>query len=153
METPDIQELSATEITAILERNHVGRIAYSMHDRVNIEPISYVHAAGWLYGRTSLGAKLATLEKNKWVAFEVDEVHSLFDWQSVVVHGGIYILEPAVPAGAKNEWADALTILRRLLPAAFREDDPVPFRDIVFRIAVQETTGRRSSRGKPHSGK
>jgi nitroimidazol reductase NimA-like FMN-containing flavoprotein (pyridoxamine 5'-phosphate oxidase superfamily) len=151
MDSPNIGELSPEEIAALLERNHVGRIAYSMHDRVNIEPISYVHSGGWLYGRTSLGAKLATLEKNKWVAFEVDEVTSLFEWQSVVVHGGIYILEPEVPPGAKNDWADALTILRRLLPATFREDDPVPFRDIVFRIAVQETTGKRSARRVPRS--
>jgi nitroimidazol reductase NimA-like FMN-containing flavoprotein (pyridoxamine 5'-phosphate oxidase superfamily) len=150
MESPQIQDLDQSEITALLARNHVGRIAYSIHDRVNIEPISYVHAGGWLYGRTSLGAKLATLEKNKWVAFEVDEVKSLFDWQSVVVHGGIYILEPDVPPGAKNDWADALKILRRLLPATFREDDPVPFRDIVFRISIQETTGKRSAR-RQHS--
>jgi nitroimidazol reductase NimA-like FMN-containing flavoprotein (pyridoxamine 5'-phosphate oxidase superfamily) len=119
-----------------------------MHDRVNIEPISYVHSAGWLYGRTSPGAKLTTLEKNKWVAFEVDEVQSLFDWQSVVVHGGLYILDPQPPPGAKDEWAAALTLLRRLLPSAFREDDPLPFRDVVFRIAVQESTGRRSARSK-----
>jgi nitroimidazol reductase NimA-like FMN-containing flavoprotein (pyridoxamine 5'-phosphate oxidase superfamily) len=145
METPDIQDLDKAEITAILDRNHVGRIAYSMHDRVNIEPIHYVHSAGWLYGRTSKGAKLTTLQKNMWVAFEVDEVKSLFDWQSVVVHGGIYIVDPETPPGAKDEWSHALTLLRKLLPSTFREDDPVPFRDIVFRIAVQETTGRRSS--------
>jgi len=84
-----IDELDRDEIVALLSRNHVGRIAFSMHDRVDIQPIHYVYSDGWLYGRTSHGAKFATLMKNRWVAFEVDEVTTLFDWTSAVVHGAV----------------------------------------------------------------
>jgi nitroimidazol reductase NimA-like FMN-containing flavoprotein (pyridoxamine 5'-phosphate oxidase superfamily) len=139
-----IADLPPAEITALLERNHVGRIAFTTHDRVDIEPIHYVYADGWIYGRTSHGAKLTTLEKNRWVAFEVDEVKSLFDWRSAVVHGAVYVLEPDSTAEARATWDHALALLRKLLPATLREDDPVPHRGVVFRIAVQESTGRRA---------
>jgi nitroimidazol reductase NimA-like FMN-containing flavoprotein (pyridoxamine 5'-phosphate oxidase superfamily) len=142
--SPNILELEPDEITAILARNRVGRIAYSSHDRVDIEPMHYVYSQGWIYGRTSRGAKLQTLEKNRWVAFEVDEVTSLFDWRSVVVHGGVYLLEGDTSAESSESYTRALELLRGLLPSTFREDDPVPHRDVVFRIAVQEATGRRA---------
>ncbi len=147
--SPNIEELGSLEITAILARNRVGRIAYSLHDRVDIEPMHYVYSQGWIYARTSRGAKLETLEKNKWVAFEVDEVTSLFDWRSVVVHGGVYLLDSDANAESRDAYARALELLRRLLPATFREDDPVPHRDVVFRISVQEATGRRAVAPEP----
>jgi len=146
--SPNIQELGAEEITAILARNRVGRIAFSMHDRVDIQPIHYVYSQGWIYGRTSHGAKLTALGKNKWVAFEVDEVVSLFEWASVVVHGGVYILEPDGTPESHAVFTRAIELLRRLLPTTFREDDPVPHRDVVFRIAVQESSGRRAASGE-----
>ena len=142
--SPNIEALGAEEITAILARNRVGRIAFTMHDRVDIQPLHYVYSQGWIYGRTSHGSKLTALAKNKWVAFEVDEVTSLFDWRSVVVHGGVYRLDSDSTPEAKETFGHALDLLRRLLPATFREDDPVPQRDVVFRIAVQESSGRRA---------
>lgn len=36
----------------------VARIAYSRENQVDIEPIHYIYQDGWLYGRTSRGAKL-----------------------------------------------------------------------------------------------
>jgi nitroimidazol reductase NimA-like FMN-containing flavoprotein (pyridoxamine 5'-phosphate oxidase superfamily) len=76
---PRIRTLSREECTAILARNHVGRIAYARENRVDIEPLNYVYHDGWLYGRTSRGAKLAATDAT-WapVAFEVDEVEELF---------------------------------------------------------------------------
>ncbi|HEX6534002.1 MAG TPA: pyridoxamine 5'-phosphate oxidase family protein [Gemmatimonadaceae bacterium] len=142
--TPRIEELSREDIIAILARNRVGRIAFSMRDRVDIEPIHYVYSDGWLYGRTSHGAKLATVVRNRWVAFEVDEVHAINDWRSVVVHGAFYVLEPdEVSPSANAVWERALSLLRRLEPATFTDKDPVPHRDVLFRIAVQEASGRR----------
>jgi nitroimidazol reductase NimA-like FMN-containing flavoprotein (pyridoxamine 5'-phosphate oxidase superfamily) len=88
-----IRILSRDESNALLVRNHIGRLASSLHDRVDIEPIHYVYADGVLYGRTSPGSKLTTLKHRPWVAFEVDEVEDLFEWRSVVVHGAVYPVE------------------------------------------------------------
>ena len=88
------RELPRDEIEAMLLRNRVGRLAFSIHDRVDIQPIHYVYEHGWLYGRTSEGNKLSTLKHNQWVAFEVDEITDIFDWRSLVIHGSFWIMRP-----------------------------------------------------------
>jgi nitroimidazol reductase NimA-like FMN-containing flavoprotein (pyridoxamine 5'-phosphate oxidase superfamily) len=138
---PIIRSLSGDESAALLVRNQVGRIAYSLHDRVDMEPIHFVYEAPWIYGRTSVGAKLLTLARNQWCAFECDEVHGLFDWQSVVVKG------PFSTQGSRFAGWDvdrAVAALRRLVPGALTADDPTPHRDIVFGIHASEISGKGS---------
>src|SRR5690349_4335455 len=72
--SPTFRELTPAESRALLGRHNVGRIAYSFHDRVDVQPIHYVVSGDWLYGRTSRGEKFLTLAHNPWCAFEVDEV-------------------------------------------------------------------------------
>src|SRR5437764_12061103 len=84
---PTFRELSRAECDEILARNHVGRVAFTFHDHVDIEPVHYVFANGWLHGRTAPGAKLSVLRHHPWVAFAVGEVEGLFNWRSGVVRG------------------------------------------------------------------
>src|ERR1700761_8768612 len=91
---PAFFELPRDESIALLGRNFAGRLAFTFRDRVDIEPISYVHDGEWLYARTSLGTKLDTVRHHPWVAFEVDEVAGRYDWKSVVVRGKIYFFDP-----------------------------------------------------------
>ena len=124
-----------------MARNSVGRIAFSLHDRVDIEPIHYAYDPPWIFGRTSSGAKLLALAHNQWCAFEVDEVDGMFDWQSVVVKG------PFSPKGspfATWDYARALAALRELLPSILTDSDPAPHRDIVFGVHASEILGRCS---------
>ncbi len=137
--TPHFRTLDAKEIERTLARNRIGRIAYAFHDHVDILPVHYVYDRGWIYGRTSPGAKLTTLRHHPWVAFEVDESDDLFAWRSVVVHGGFYQLSPEDEA-----WETAVRLVRTLVPETFADVDPVPFRTVLFRIAVQESTGREA---------
>lgn len=83
--TPEFHDLTHDECIALIARHNTGRIAYSFHDRVGIEPIHYVYDEGWLYGRTSRGSKFEILTHHPWVAFEVDEADGIFDWRSVEV--------------------------------------------------------------------
>lgn len=139
------RELSDDEIRALLGRNHVGRIAFSFHDRVDIRPIHYVYRDNWLYGRTSPSDKLVTLRHNQWVAFEVDEVHGPFDWESVVAHGSFYHVGKAGTPQDLELKQEALDIIRGFSPEAFRETDPVPFRTELFAIAIDSLGGRAAS--------
>ena len=137
------RELTREECNELLARNHVGRIAFSYHDHVDIEPIHYVYDDEWIYGRTADGTKLRTLAHNRWLAFEADEITALFDWRSVVVKGALYILESA---GARPEtYEHAVAMLRTLSPHALGEDDPAPMRTVVFRIHADQVTGRLAS--------
>ena len=143
--TTRIRALTQRECAAMLARNHVGRLAFAFHDRVDIQPLHYVYEAGWLYGRTAEGAQLVTLAHNQWVAFEVDEVRGLLDWSSVVVRGSFHPLDPEAGGRERLTALHAATLLQSLLPEALTTEDPVPFRRVLFRIAVGEMTGRAAS--------
>ena len=135
-----IREMTRAESDTLLAKNHVGRIAFSYRDHVDIEPISYVFSDGWLYGRTTHGTKLRTLAHNRWVAFETDEISAQWEWQSVVVKGALYLLDAN---GAHAEvYARAVDVLRSLVPHAFDDADPTPERTVIFRIHADQVTGR-----------
>jgi nitroimidazol reductase NimA-like FMN-containing flavoprotein (pyridoxamine 5'-phosphate oxidase superfamily) len=146
MSKPRIRALSRQECEQILARNHVGRLAYAWKNHVDIEPLHYVYDGQWLYGRTSRGTKLIVTGEQWWpVAFEVDEVEGLFQWRSVVVHGGFYAIPEDGP-----EWQEAMRnkgvdLLRTLLPETLTPDDPVPHRKVLFRISLQEVDGREAT--------
>lgn len=146
---PWFRPLDRDACFAVLNRNAVGRLAYAFHDRVDIQPVHYVQSGGYLYGRTSPGSKLEAIAHNRWVAFEVDEVQGTFDWTTVVVHGAFYRLDPDAPAQAERDAAArAAALLDNVVPNTLALGDPVPFRTVLFRVHVDEVTGRRAaSRG------
>jgi nitroimidazol reductase NimA-like FMN-containing flavoprotein (pyridoxamine 5'-phosphate oxidase superfamily) len=140
---PRITAMSQAACEAILERNHVGRLAYSFRDRVNIVPLHYVYRDGWIYGRTSIGEKVAKLRHNRWVAFEVDEIEDWFEWRSVVARGALYLLHP--DETPDDVWGETVNVLTKAMPGIFTARDPVPSRTELFRISVDELTGRRAT--------
>lgn len=142
---PVFRALDPDECAVMMSGHHVGRIAYTFHDRVNIEPIHYVLDEDWIFGRTAEGAKLLTLCHHPWVAFEVDEVEGPFDWRSVVARGTFCPLRPIGTPGERATYARALDAIKRITPTAFTPDDPVPERNVIFGIAVHELTGRAAS--------
>lgn len=142
---PRFRDLDPKECVALLERQVVGRLAYTMKDRVDIEPIHYVHDDGWLYGRTQPGTKLEVVTHNRWVCVEVDEVEALFDWRSVVVKGGFYLLRKDGSPQERENYERGLRMVRQLVPEAMTPDDPLPERAIIFRIHIDEMFGRAAS--------
>jgi len=142
---PTIRELTRAECEAVLRRHVVGRVAFAFERRVEIRPIHFVYEDGWLYGRTTPGDKLDMWRHSRWVAFEVDEVRGLFDWTSVLVHGGLYVVAPDAKGAEAGAWERAVAALRRLVPEAGTPHDPVPERTIVFRIHADDVTGRTAT--------
>jgi nitroimidazol reductase NimA-like FMN-containing flavoprotein (pyridoxamine 5'-phosphate oxidase superfamily) len=152
MPQPRIRSLSREECERILARNNVGRLAYARGNHVDIEPLNYAFDGQWLYGRTSPGNKLDVTGEQWWpVAFEVDEVEGLFQWRSVVVHGGFYAIGDEGPEWQQAAHAKGVELLRALIPETFTADDPVAFRTVLFRIAVQEISGREATPGEEDS--
>ena len=80
-----LRTLDRFECAAMLSMHHVGRLAFHLNDRVDIEPVHYVWADGWVYGRAASGAKLQSLPYSPWVAFEVDDSTEHFACRSVVL--------------------------------------------------------------------
>jgi nitroimidazol reductase NimA-like FMN-containing flavoprotein (pyridoxamine 5'-phosphate oxidase superfamily) len=141
---PTFRALDRSEADALLGRNYVGRLAYGFHGRVDIEPIHYVFADGAFYMRTEPGTKLGMLAHAPWVALEVDEIETPFDWQSVVAHGTVYVLEDTGSPSERANYHAAVARLRELSPEAFGDDDPVPTRQVVLKLYPSEVTGRES---------
>jgi uncharacterized protein len=147
---PQVRPMDRAEVYALLDRNNVGRIAYARGNSIDIEPMPYVYAEGWIYGSTSRGATNEFHGETWWpVAFEVDEVESPYEWRSAVVHGGFYTLSEQGPPWEREAWAHAVELLCSLNPATFPHDHTAPNRDLVFRIAVQEVSGREARRCIP----
>jgi uncharacterized protein len=150
---PHFGDLDDAAIREVLARNHVGRVAFARENQIEILPVHYVYADEWIYGRTAPGSQLEQLGEHWWpVAFEVDEIDGLFDWRSVVVHGGLYVIPPEGAGWERDAWMTGIGMLRKLMPDALREDDPVPFRSRLFRIAVQRVTGKKAASGSPAEG-
>ena len=142
---PSFRDLSMHEMESFLAHNQIGRIAFSFRDSVDIRPIRYSYGRGWLFGRTSPSDKLVTLRHNQWVAFEVDEVSGPLDWKSVVVRGTFYRREPKGTESDMRLYRRALRAIRKLSPASLTRKDQVPFRTVLFGIAIGSMTGRACS--------
>lgn len=140
-----IRTLTSEECQALLSRHHVGRLAYAYKQRVDIEPLHYVADGEWLYLRTGRGTKVSMLEHQPWVALEVDEIRDLFDWESVVVHGSVQVLNPLTGGETDARWQHAVATFRRLVPTAFASGDPTPHRDVMLRVHMSHVEGRAAS--------
>lgn len=144
---PFFRDLDRDECLAFIATHNVGRLALSHKDRVDIVPIHYVHHEGWLYGRTAAGTKIELVVHNRWVAFEMDEVHGLFDWKSVVIKGGLYLLRREGSDHERAIYDLGVELVRRLVPEAMTPEDPLPERALLFRIYADEITGRAATPG------
>ena len=144
---PDFHVLERAACEALLMSQHVGRLAFTFRDRVDIEPMHYVYDSGHIYGRTQNGTKVQVLAHHPWIAFEVDDIKALFDWRSVVVHGRIEFPDPHGSPSDVERFLHAVDMFRTLVPSAFNVDDPTPARELAFVIAVQEMTGRAATSG------
>jgi len=142
---PVFSTLTDDEAWAVLSRNHLGRLAFMNANRVDIEPVSYVAADAWLFMRSADGAKLEALAHSPYVAFEVDEVKSPFDWRSVVVRGTIYLMSDDERHVDQATVDRAVEALRSFQPRALRDEDPTPFRRTVYGLHVDLLTGRKGA--------
>lgn len=146
---PVVRELTREECDEILARHKVGRLAFVHGGQVDIQPINYVFRGEWLTGRTQPGTKLTMLKRHPYVALEVDEAKGPYEWSSVVVKGTVYLISDAKSKQAEAERRDAIAAIRELTPEAFTDNDPAPYRTVLFRIFVREVTGRAASSSPP----
>src|SRR6266498_3546638 len=84
---PFFRRLAPAKMRKVLDRNHIGRMAFMVENHIELQPVSYVYSNGALYGRTSFGAKYIAWMHRPYVVFEVDESEGPYDWRSVVVRG------------------------------------------------------------------
>lgn len=142
---PRFRTLAKRECEALLRRATVGRLAYSLHDQVDIQPINFAYSDGWIIWRSAPGTKLEALARNRWVAFEVDEIEDACNWRSVVVHGSSYPLDDETTFLPPSVRANAIALLRRVIPEIGTKHDPTPEREHLFHMQINQMTGRAAT--------
>ena len=135
---PEFFILTREECGEILARNHVGRLAFRDGKQLYIQPLGYVASDSVLFLRSAPGSKMDALERDPFVAFEVDEIQGPFDWRSVVVQGTIYVVERDGSAAEQR----AVDAIKSVMPQAFSEKDPAPDRQIIYGLHMHDVAGR-----------
>ena len=153
-----VKELQSRQIESLLERESVGRLACHYDGETYLLPISYVYDNNYIYCLSREGKKINIMRKNPKVAFEVDDIRDISNWQSVVVRGSFEEV-----LGKEERVLVLHKLLSRFQPilSTIRAElgNDWPFCDdkddhsgiIMFRIAIREKTGRFDSEYQPDS--
>ena len=143
-------ELSTSEIESVLTNNVVGRLGIQAADKVYFIPVTYVYEQGTVYGHTTEGLKIELLRKNAHCCFEVDEIKTIANWQSVIGWGRFEELSGTEAAKVLEKIAARLlpmmpsetSFSQRMGPTASGRTSTQLGNSIVYRIVLTEKTGR-----------
>jgi nitroimidazol reductase NimA-like FMN-containing flavoprotein (pyridoxamine 5'-phosphate oxidase superfamily) len=86
-----VDRLDQAECWRLLGWAHLGRLATSSGERMQIFPVNYLVRDESILFRSAAGTKLTDLMERPEVAFEIDGEDSRWHW-SVVVHGRAEVL-------------------------------------------------------------
>ena len=149
MASPDarpFRALDAAAAEALLDRNRVGRIAYTFRGRLEVEPVLYGFAEGTLWLRTAFGQPWAPsadgVASGTPVVFEVDEVQEGGGWRCAVARGTLHPVEHPADGGDPAAWMYVVDVIRDVDPAGAA--DMGALRGSLARLAVHEVTGRET---------
>lgn len=79
--------LSDLEIESLLKRQVIGRIACHADGAIYLVPTNYIYDGTNIISHSAQGKKIEMMRKNPEVCFEVEEIQSIFRWQTVIAWG------------------------------------------------------------------
>jgi len=80
-------KLSDEQVENLLTSQAIGRIGCHSDGITYIVPVNYIYHNSTIYAHSTDGLKIAKMRKNPDVCFEVDNIHSMVSWESVVAWG------------------------------------------------------------------
>ena len=147
-----VHELDTKECTALLQRTALGRLGCSHFDQPYIVPIflSYDAEQHCFYGFSAIGQKIEWMRQNPKVCVEVDEIDDKKHWKTVVVLGRYEEIHADPREAAARRRAEQLFQERHewWLPAAATVTSKPREHGLLFRIKIEQVTGRRADRGE-----
>ncbi len=144
-----LRDLTADEISAVLESERVLRVAFAAGGELFLVPIFYTWFAGALCGLTTPGTKTRIAEQSAAVAFQIDSTVTTGIWEWASVNGtGAW----EVVASPKEFGPFAAQLGARLAdqPDWTRDTLQARFRDlgmVAWRIRPTKLGGKRSFAG------
>ena len=147
-------KLNNNEIEDLLQHEIIGRIGCHADGVTYVVPISFAYDGKYIYGHTHEGMKIDMMRKNPKVCFQVDRLTNMANWKSVITMGEFEeIFDPEIRKQAVQH------LINRTLPLMssetvkltpewpFKGGDPANVDGIVYRIKLNEKSGRYESNG------
>ena len=141
--------LTHYEIDQVLKRQTFGRIGCSVEGRTYIVPIAYAYDGEYLYGHSSEGMKIRMMRQNSKVCFEVDTMENLTNWECVIIQGEFQELIGEPGRQAMKFFVEQLRphlLSSTSIPSHgllhFHQKEQSEIKSVVFRIKINEMTGR-----------
>jgi len=142
-------ELNDIEIREMLSGHFIGRLGCHASGKTYVVPISYAFDGIYIYCHTHEGMKLNMMRENPRVCFEVDAMENIAIWKTIIAWGSFEeITDPMERSNALKillNRAYPFVVSKKMKLGAhwpFPPDDLNNIRGIVFRIRIEEMTGR-----------
>jgi uncharacterized protein len=147
-----ISTLNDKQIDKLLSDQFIGRIGCNDGNKTYVVPVTYVYDGKYIIGHSRQGMKIDILRKNPDICFQVDKITSMANWQSAIIMG---TFEELHDREAKEAMETLITRLKNTITSeTAHPKEPVNsqerreaegFSAIVYRIRIQEKTGRYES--------
>jgi len=149
--------LKNNEIEELLHQQFIGRIGCHAEGITYVVPVSYAYDGEYIYGHTFEGMKVKMMRKNPKVCFQVDDMHNMANWKSIIAWGEFEEL-----AGGQERSYALQQLIDRTLPLISSETMhltpqwPFPATDIknitgiVYRVRLESKTGRFEESSADH---
>ena len=145
-----IHELTPTECREVLSRTNLARLACSHAEQPYVVPISFAYdsESNCLFSFSAIGKKVEWMRENPKVCVEVEDVADRFHWTTIVIFGRYDEIDDSVEHKDMRQRALALFERRAewWLPAAAKKGPREHHAVVVYRIHVDNMTGRRTAR-------
>jgi nitroimidazol reductase NimA-like FMN-containing flavoprotein (pyridoxamine 5'-phosphate oxidase superfamily) len=145
-----IHQLTPEDCRQVLTRVHVARLACSQADQPYIVPILcyYDPKGDCLYSVAAAGQKVEWMRRNPKVCVEFSEIGDQFHWTTVVAFGRYEELTDSFADDDLRHRARTLFEQHRewWYPAMQKPEPGAPAKTVVYRIRIDDVTGRRASR-------
>ncbi|MEO5563692.1 MAG: pyridoxamine 5'-phosphate oxidase family protein [Chitinophagaceae bacterium] len=143
--------LSDDKVENLLLNNSLGRIGCSDGSRIYVVPVNYVYHENHILIHSVEGMKIQMMRSNPDVCFEVDEIKSFTNWESVIAWGKYQELTDSRERyNAMQLFVDRTLRLKISETAALpglkeqrvHPRSPGNIKPIIYRIVLSEKTGR-----------
>lgn len=148
----EINEMTAEECRAFLERASVGRLGCSLENQPYVVPIHFAYDSGYLYVFSTFGQKVKWMRANPRVCVQTDEIQNQSKWISVIVYGEYEELTEPQYTTERSHSSSLLAKrhqwwLNVLGERQLRVGDS-PIEPLFFRVRIQSMTGLRATEQK-----
>jgi nitroimidazol reductase NimA-like FMN-containing flavoprotein (pyridoxamine 5'-phosphate oxidase superfamily) len=111
-------KLNDNQVEELLKSQLIGRIGCHSNDTTYVVPVNYLYDGTSIYAHSARGMKIDMMRNNPQVCFEVDDIKSIVNWQSVILWGKF---EEITSLSQKEEIMQKL--IDRIVPFLTHDDD------------------------------